>query len=76
VVGLLQIDYLIFFWNNSFKGTKGSEWRAINGLKDIQEYLLTTNYNRLRFGVGFGFWKGKQIDYCLGEWNERKRMPW
>ena len=48
--------------------TKGSDG-GHNGLKDIQQHLLTTNYNRLRFGVGSDFGKGKQIDYVLGEWN-------
>jgi len=52
--------------------TKGSDG-GHNGLKDIQEYLLTTNYNRLRFGVGSDFGKGKQIDYVLGEWNEEEK---
>lgn len=52
--------------------TKGSDG-GHNGLKDIQQHLLTTNYNRLRFGVGSDFGKGKQIDYVLGEWNEEEK---
>ena len=52
--------------------TKGSDG-GHNGLKDIQEHLLTTNYNRLRFGVGSDFGKGKQIDYVLGEWSQEER---
>lgn len=40
-----------------------------NGLKDIQATLNTTDYARLRFGVGADFSKGKQVDYVLGEWN-------
>jgi peptidyl-tRNA hydrolase, PTH1 family len=52
--------------------TKGSDG-GHNGLKDIQQHLLTTNYNRLRFGVGSDFGKGKQIDYVLGEWNVEER---
>ena len=52
--------------------TKGSDG-GHNGLKDIQQYLLTTNYNRLRFGVGSDFGKGKQIDYVLGEWNQEEK---
>ncbi|MDO6604071.1 aminoacyl-tRNA hydrolase [Arenibacter palladensis] len=51
--------------------TKGSDG-GHNGLKDVQQYLLTTNYNRLRFGVGSDFGKGKQIDYVLGEWNQEE----
>src|SRR5690554_7996029 len=44
-----------------------------NGLKDIQAVLNTTNYARLRFGVGAEFSKGKQVDYVLGEWNDEER---
>ncbi|MAW96215.1 MULTISPECIES: aminoacyl-tRNA hydrolase [unclassified Leeuwenhoekiella] len=56
--------------------TKGSDG-GHNGLKDIQNQLLTTNYNRFRFGIGDRFSKGKQIDYVLGEWDseEEKDMP-
>lgn len=51
--------------------TKGSDG-GHNGLKDIQQ-LLTTKYNRLRFGVGADFGKGRQVDYVLGEWNEEEK---
>jgi len=56
--------------------TKGSDG-GHNGLKDIQNQLLTSNYNRFRFGIGDRFSKGKQIDYVLGEWEgeEEKDMP-
>lgn len=52
--------------------TKGSDG-GHNGLKDIQNVLQTTDYNRFRFGVGADFGKGRQIDYVLGEWNEEER---
>jgi len=52
--------------------TKGSDG-GHNGLKDIQQILQTTKYNRLRFGVGADFGKGRQIDYVLGEWNEEEK---
>ncbi len=51
--------------------TKGSDG-GHNGLKDIQEKLNTTNYNRFRFGISDAFSKGKQIDYVLGEWTEEE----
>ncbi|PHR87710.1 MAG: aminoacyl-tRNA hydrolase [Leeuwenhoekiella sp.] len=56
--------------------TKGSDG-GHNGLKDIQNQLLTSNYNRFRFGIGDRFSKGKQVDYVLGEWDseEEKDMP-
>jgi len=52
--------------------TKGSDG-GHNGMKDIQNILQTTNYNRFRFGVGADFGKGRQIDYVLGEWNEEEK---
>jgi PTH1 family peptidyl-tRNA hydrolase len=52
--------------------TKGSDG-GHNGLKDIQNVLQTTNYNRFRFGVGADFGQGRQIDYVLGEWNEEDK---
>lgn len=39
-----------------------------NGLKSIQESLNTTQYPRLRFGVGNDFPKGRQVEYVLGRW--------
>ncbi len=46
------------------KGSDGGH----NGLKDTQDKLNTTKYNRFRFGISDAFGKGKQIDYVLGEW--------
>ncbi|BDW92696.1 MULTISPECIES: aminoacyl-tRNA hydrolase [Flavobacteriaceae] len=55
------------------KGSDGGH----NGLKDIQNVLQTSGYNRFRFGVGADFSKGKQVDYVLGRWNDeqQKAMP-
>lgn len=39
-----------------------------NGLRDIHATLGTTNYPRLRFGIGNNFPKGKQVDFVLGKW--------
>lgn len=52
--------------------TKGSAG-GHNGLKDIQNVLQNTNYNRFRFGVGADFGKGRQVEYVLGEWGEEER---
>ncbi len=49
--------------------TKGSDG-GHNGLKDTQNMLQSTKYNRFRFGVGSDFGSGRQVDYVLGEWNE------
>ena len=56
--------------------TKGSDG-GHNGLKDIQNTLQTTHYNRFRFGISADFPQGRQVDYVLGEWeeDEEKRMP-
>jgi PTH1 family peptidyl-tRNA hydrolase len=50
------------------KGSDGGH----NGLADIAETLNTTDYNRLRFGVGNDFAKGKQVDYVLGKWTKEQ----
>ena len=46
------------------KGSAGGH----NGLKDLQDKLNTSQYNRLRFGISDEFAKGRQVDYVLGEW--------
>lgn len=51
--------------------TKGSDG-GHNGLKDIQEKLQSTNYNRFRFGISDSFSKGRQVDYVLGNWDENE----
>ncbi|WP_435135253.1 aminoacyl-tRNA hydrolase [Formosa sp. A9] len=53
--------------------TKGSDG-GHNGLKDIQDKLQTTAYNRFRFGISNSFSKGKQIDYVLGEWSTEENL--
>ena len=50
------------------KGSDGGH----NGLKHIQETLNTTNYARLRFGVGSEFSKGHQVNYVLGRWPDEE----
>lgn len=53
--------------------TKGSDG-GHNGLKDLQDKLQTTKYNRFRFGISDTFSKGRQIDYVLGEWDENEKL--
>jgi PTH1 family peptidyl-tRNA hydrolase len=55
------------------KGTDGGH----NGLKSIQEVLGTTEYSRLRIGIGKNFSLGGQVNYVLGQWNkeEQKVLP-
>lgn len=60
-------DLNIDFGTIRVKG-KGSDG-GHNGLKDIQDKLVTTKYPRFRFGVGSNFSKGRQVDYVLGDWS-------
>jgi len=64
-------DLALPFGKLRMKG-KGSDG-GHNGLKDIQATLNTTEYVRLRFGVGSDFHKGQQVDYVLGEWGSEER---
>lgn len=50
------------------KGSDGGH----NGLKNIQETLNSTEYARLRVGVGNEFLKGRQVDYVLGKWTDEE----
>jgi PTH1 family peptidyl-tRNA hydrolase len=55
------------------KGTDGGH----NGLTDVQAQLNTTEYARLRVGIGKNFPIGGQIKYVLGRWTgeELKILP-
>ncbi len=41
-----------------------------NGLADIMLKLNTSEYNRLRIGIGDNFRRGFQVDYVLGQWTK------
>lgn len=43
-----------------------------NGLKSLQESLLTIEYPRLRFGIGNDYPKGMQADFVLGKWKKEE----
>ena len=48
-----------------------------NGLKDIQQVLGTTNYARLRFGIGNNYPKGMQAQFVLSKWfPEERELVW
>lgn len=51
------------------KGSHGGH----NGLRDIEEKLGSSAYNRLRIGIGNGFGKGKQVDFVLGKWTSSEK---
>lgn len=50
------------------KGSDGGH----NGLKSINESLQSTEYARLRFGIGNDFAKGFQAEYVLGRWTSEE----
>lgn len=43
-----------------------------NGLKSIAEALGTSEYPKLRFGIGNNFPKGFQADFVLGKWRKEE----
>jgi PTH1 family peptidyl-tRNA hydrolase len=43
-----------------------------NGLKSLQEVLGTTDYPKLRFGIGNDYPKGYQSDFVLGKWKKEE----
>ncbi len=43
-----------------------------NGLKNLQEVLGTTDYAKLRFGIGNDYPKGLQADFVLGKWKKEE----
>ena len=43
-----------------------------NGLKNINELIGTTEYARIRLGIGNDYRKGEQIDFVLGELSEEE----
>jgi len=46
-----------------------------NGLAHINSILATSDYSRIRVGIGNGFRKGSQVNYVLGKWDpEEKRF--
>lgn len=44
-----------------------------NGLFNINQILGTQKYARIRFGIGHDFYPGQQINYVLGEWEEKEK---
>ena len=43
-----------------------------NGLKDIANSLNTSNFTRLRFGIGNNFKKTDQVEFVLSKWNNEE----
>ena len=45
-----------------------------NGLKDIEAQLGTDSYDRIRFGAGNDYTKGRQVEFVLGQWGESEAI--
>ena len=69
---MVLVDDLALPFGKIRIGPKGGDG-GHNGLKHIQETLNTTNYPRLRFGIGNEFGKGYQVNYVLGKWNDEEQ---
>jgi PTH1 family peptidyl-tRNA hydrolase len=61
-----NIDFGVFRLRG--KGADGGH----NGLKDVEKMLGTSQYARLRIGIGNNFSKGRQVDYVLGKWSDEE----
>jgi peptidyl-tRNA hydrolase, PTH1 family len=44
-----------------------------NGLSHINSVLSTSEYSRIRVGIGNGFRKGAQVNYVLGKWSTEEK---
>ncbi|MDR3218359.1 MAG: aminoacyl-tRNA hydrolase [Dysgonamonadaceae bacterium] len=69
---LIVVDDLALPFGTLRLKTKGSD-AGHNGLKNIQETLTTSNYCRLRFGIGNDFPSGRQIDFVLNPFTEAEQ---
>ncbi len=57
---------------NKLRIRPGGSDAGHNGLKSIQEILGTTEYPKLRFGIGNNYSKGRQIEFVLGKWTSEE----
>jgi PTH1 family peptidyl-tRNA hydrolase len=57
---------------NKLRIRPGGSDAGHNGLKSIQEILGTSDYPKLRFGIGNNFPKGFQSDFVLGKWGKEE----
>lgn len=57
---------------NKIRIRSGGSDGGHNGLKSIQELLGSTEYPKLRFGIGNNYPKGMQAEFVLGKWNKEE----
>lgn len=44
-----------------------------NGLTNIIQVLGSSNFARVRFGIGNNFYSGQQVDYVLSKWTDEEQ---
>ena len=69
---LVIVDDLALPFGSLRLKPKGSD-AGHNGLKHIQDILGTTQYNRLRFGIGNDFPSGSQVHFVLDSFSEEEQ---
>jgi PTH1 family peptidyl-tRNA hydrolase len=57
---------------NKLRLRPGGSAAGHNGLKSLEEVLLSNEYPRLRFGIGNDYPKGLQSDFVLGKWKKEE----
>ena len=57
---------------NKLRLRPGGNHGGHNGLHNIQDVLGTSDYPRLRFGIGNNYPKGRQSEFVLGKWLEEE----
>jgi PTH1 family peptidyl-tRNA hydrolase len=57
---------------NKLRLRPGGSDAGHNGLKSLQEELGTSEYAKLRFGIGSNFPKGMQSEFVLGKWQKEE----
>ena len=57
---------------NKLRLRPGGSAAGHNGLKSLEEVLLSNAYPRLRFGIGNDYPKGYQSDFVLGKWKKEE----
>lgn len=73
---LVVVDDLSLPFGSLRLKPKGSH-AGHNGLRNIEELLETSDYSRLRFGIGNNFLRGRQMDYVLSPFTpeELEQLP-
>lgn len=57
---------------NKLRLRPGGSDAGHNGLKSLQEVLGTSDYPKLRFGIGNDYPRGYQSDFVLGTWKKEE----